>query len=157
MVRRGKTPGWHCPVACLRSRFGVPSPMSRILLVDDHSGLLQVWAALLCRIGHEVHTASRIGEARAKARMYSFDLVVLDLDLPDGCAGDLLAELAGERATPVIAVSELSSDDEIRDCLASGFALHLRKPVRLEQLQAALQSAKPAPGDAASASSTMLA
>jgi CheY-like chemotaxis protein len=117
--------------------------MSLILLVDDHLMVLRAWADLLRRVGHEVHTAESVGEALARVEGLRYDLVIVDLDLPDGCGQDVLNELRGAPAAPpVIAVSELSSAAEVRSYLESGFTLHLSKPVRLAQLESAVRAAE---------------
>jgi DNA-binding response OmpR family regulator len=115
--------------------------MSLILLVDDHPPVLRTWADLLRRSGHEVHTAESVVEARNKAGAQPFDLVILDLDLPDGSGQDVFAELQCRANAPrVIAVSELSTAAEVRSYIASGFFRHLSKPVRLAELQPAVEA-----------------
>jgi DNA-binding response OmpR family regulator len=118
--------------------------MSRILVVDNQLTVQRIWADLLRRGGHEVHTAGSVAEARGRVDAERFDVVVLDLDLPDGSGHDLLLELRGRAgAPPVIAVSELSSEMEVRSVLEAGFSRHLSKPVRLAELQSAVRAVEP--------------
>lgn len=115
--------------------------MSAILLVDDQATVLHVWAEMLRRGGHHVCTAASVQEARANLNRRAYDLVILDLDLPDGSGQDVFAELRSHSATaPVIAVSEVRNGTVTRSLREVGYFSHLSKPVRLSQLESAIQA-----------------
>ena len=69
--------------------------LTRIMLVDDHPDFRDLMAALL--EGQPdlevVAQAGSMAEARTQAAASSFDVVVLDLGLPDGNGADLIGEL----------------------------------------------------------------
>jgi DNA-binding response OmpR family regulator len=89
--------------------------MERVMIVEDHSAFAQALELVLGQVdGTEVALARTLEEARALIR-YSvpFDVVVLDLTLPDGEGTDLIAELRQRRPeTPVAVLSARNDIDE---------------------------------------------
>src|SRR5262249_44464207 len=102
-----------------------------------------------------VTAAASLAAARRALAGGDFDLLISDIDLPDGSGLDLLRELR-EPAIPAIALSGYGSEDDMRESRSTGFALHLVKPVLAEVLDEAIvrlvrsretqASAKPGPG-----------
>jgi DNA-binding NarL/FixJ family response regulator len=82
---------------------------TRVMLVDDHPDFRDLMAALL--EGQPdlevVAQAGSMAEARTQAAASSFDVVVLDLGLPDGNGADLIGEL--REASPGGAVLIMSA------------------------------------------------
>jgi len=83
--------------------------LTRIMLVDDHPDFRDLMVALL---GGQpdlevVAQAGTMAEARAEAATAKFDVVVLDLGLPDGNGADLIGEL--REANPSGAVLIMSA------------------------------------------------
>jgi two-component system, NarL family, response regulator DevR len=81
----------------------------RVLLVEDHPDFRRLMEGLL---GGQadikvVVQAGTLAEARKHAAVVSFDVVVLDLGLPDGNGVDLIADL--RRQSPDVAVLILSA------------------------------------------------
>ncbi|MAE43506.1 MAG: hypothetical protein CMF63_00670 [Magnetovibrio sp.] len=78
----------------------------RILHVEDDPDILQVVSALVEGLA-KIVPAKTLSEAKSLLEQQSFDLVVLDLTLPDGDGMELLPLLKGgaRRPTPVIAFS----------------------------------------------------
>lgn len=62
----------------------------RLLLVEDHADTARVLGRLLRHNGHEVELANSLGEAVEALLRQPFDLLLSDLDLPDGTGIDLL-------------------------------------------------------------------
>ncbi len=92
------------------NRAGKP----RLLYVEDDPDLVRVVAALVAE--HvDMTVAETVAQGRQKLKDASFDLVILDVDLPDGSGLDLL-ELAKDKtggSTPVIVFSGEEIDDEM--------------------------------------------
>ncbi len=86
-----------------------PATLTRIMLVDDHADFRDLMEALLERQPdlEVVAQAGTMAEARAKAATAGFDVVVLDLGLPDGNGADLIGEL--REASPGGAVLVMSA------------------------------------------------
>ena len=83
--------------------------LTRIMLVDDHPDFRDLMVALL---GGQpdlevVAEAGSMAEARSQAAASRFDVVVLDLGLPDGNGADLIGEL--REASPGGAVLVMSA------------------------------------------------
>lgn len=116
---------------------GSPRPM-RILLVEDNQDVLRHLALTLGLRGHEVCAVGRMAEALAKATSAGFDLVISDIELPDGNGLDLLRHL-GDRAVPAIAMSGYGSEDDVLQSLAAGYHEHLTKPVDIHRLDEAIR------------------
>lgn len=66
---------------------------STVLLIDDEPSVQFGFAAYLNKTGYQVQTAGSITEARNKLVQGSFDIILLDLSLPDGNGLDLIAEV----------------------------------------------------------------
>ncbi len=106
---------------------------TRVMLVDDHPAFRDLMVALLESQPdlEVVAQAGSMAEARSQSAMAKFDVVVLDLGLPDGNGADLIGEL--REASPGGAVLIMSASlhptnidkamregaDEVMDKLAS--------------------------------------
>jgi DNA-binding NarL/FixJ family response regulator len=86
-----------------------PAKPLRVMLVEDHEHFRGVIAALVNRQPdlEVVAEAGSLDEARRHTASIGFEVVVLDLRLPDGNGIDLIAELRG--ASPGAAVLVLSA------------------------------------------------
>ncbi|EGF31550.1 two component transcriptional regulator, winged helix family [Oxalobacteraceae bacterium IMCC9480] len=109
----------------------------RILLIEDHAGLGQAVREQLAEDGHAVDWMQRLADADASLRSTSYDLILLDLILPDGQGLDFLRKRrAGGDTTPVII---LTARDQISDRIAglnAGADDYLVKPFDLFELSA---------------------
>jgi PAS domain S-box-containing protein len=98
---------------------GATSERPRILHVEDDVDLRRVVAAILERAAEVTH-AQDLAEAREKLNRQKFDLVVLDLALPDGSGVELLPHLGTlSPPTPVIIFSAHEVDGPIAARVAS--------------------------------------
>jgi PAS domain S-box-containing protein len=123
------------------SRFGASGhrPL-RILLVEDNKDTLRYLAWVLGQHGHSVVATDRLSSALEEAASADdLDLVISDVQLPDGSGLDLMRILRTGREVPGIALSGYGSDDDVELSLASGFAEHLTKPVDVRALVAAIE------------------
>lgn len=112
-----------------------------ILLVEDHEHTRQVLARLLQRAGHRVVTAANVEEAVALAHSANPppEVLISDLGLPDGSGIDILRRLRDSGLQiPGIALSGYGMEDDVLRTREAGFAAHLVKPVKFEQLVSAL-------------------
>ncbi len=115
----------------------------RILLVEDNPDTLQFLALVLRRRGHEVVTADRLATAFAAVNEAEgpFDLLLSDIELPDGTGLDLIRELNAGGVLPGIAMSGFGTEEDLRFSREAGFADHLTKPIDLNRLDAAIRGA----------------
>ena len=70
-----------------------------------------------------------------------FDLLISDIALPDGSGMDLMMQLRAISKIPGIAISGFGNNGDIERSLQAGFSEHLIKPVKLENLEAAIERA----------------
>ena len=120
-----------------------------LLLVEDDPTVAEVVSRLLHARGHEVVHALHGLSALSEASTQSFDLGLLDLDLPllDGLA--IARQLRSLGFTfPLIAVTARSDADAEQQTQAAGFDGFLRKPVTGQMLVDAIAEALAATGQA---------
>ncbi len=116
-----------------------PAPSRSVLLVEDNRDTLRYLAALLGHRGYRVSTASGVAEAEVAAAGSPFDVLISDIELPDGSGLDLMRSLRGRVVG--LAVSGFGSDSDVQLSLEAGFAAHLTKPLDFARLEAALRDA----------------
>lgn len=117
-----------------------PVSHRRILLVEDHLPTSTALNYLLVRRGYQVVTATCVAEAQALFEREKFDVLISDLDLPDGNGCELMTGLSNGRKLLGIALTGFGMDDDVKRSKAAGFSTHLTKPVKMQELDRALQS-----------------
>jgi DNA-binding response OmpR family regulator len=113
----------------------------RVLVCEDGADLRTLLADVLREKGHILHEAPTGAAALAIAREQPIDVAFIDTGLTDMTGFDLARRIRETRATKrvrLIALADFASTDEIGTSRIAGFDLLLVKPVRLEQLVAAL-------------------
>lgn len=116
----------------------------RLLLAEDNATNVELFLAALETDGHEV-TVERDGlSARARALRETFDLIVLDIQMPRLDGNALCAELraAGIRS-PIVALSAAAQPSDIARGMETGFDAYLTKPIRPDALRAAVRRYRP--------------
>jgi DNA-binding response OmpR family regulator len=106
--------------------------MERVMIVEDHSAFAQALELVLGQVdGTEVALARTLEEGRALIRDSGpFDVVVLDLTLPDGEGTDLIAELRQRRPETLVAVLSARNDvDEAASKAGADAAIHKDTPL----------------------------
>jgi PAS domain S-box-containing protein len=123
-----------------------PGRPLRVLVVEDHLDTAEQFARLLKRAGHEVICAGSIREAQtyamvtpAQNRTCAFDILISDLDLPDGSGRDLMRNLAKHYPIRGIALSGHGMKEDIQNSIAAGFSHHIIKPVNWQELKTAIE------------------
>jgi CheY-like chemotaxis protein/anti-sigma regulatory factor (Ser/Thr protein kinase) len=114
------------------------TPGRRVLLVEDNDDLRDMTCALLQSRGCTVLTAADGRSALAQAARVRPDVAFVDIDLPDISGYDVAQALARQGGIRLVAVTGYGQPDDVRRALAAGFDLHLKKPVRLDELERAL-------------------
>ncbi len=104
---------------------------SRILVVDDMEANRELLSRRLSRDGHAVSTANDGHSALELLSKTEFDLVLLDLMMPDINGFDVLRRLKDDpafRHIPVIMISALDEIDSIVRCIEAGAEDYIPKP-----------------------------
>ncbi len=108
--------------------------MSQILLVEDNESIVMGLTYLLTEEQYTIDTAERKSAAMEKLKTKRYDLILLDISLPDGSGFELCRYIKKELDVPVIF---LTAKDEERD-VVEGFDLgaddYIIKPFRNREL-----------------------
>ena len=102
-----------------------------ILAVDDEELNRELLNRRLKKLGYAVATASGGGEAIKLLKQRSFDLVLLDLNMPEMSGIDVLRAMRDDdemREIPVIMLTAQSDKDSVKTCAGLGAAAYLLKP-----------------------------
>ncbi|MEW5884945.1 MAG: response regulator, partial [Armatimonadota bacterium] len=115
------------------------SRSAKVLVVEDNAVNRKVAARLLERLGHEVDCACNGKEALGMAQMNSYDLIFMDVQMPemDGYAATAAIREWQQRhgiATPIIAMTAHAMEGDREKCLEAGMDDYLSKPVTLNRL-----------------------
>lgn len=120
----------------------------RTLVVEDNVALLRTLERALTALGRSVRSCSTVAEARRTLGEWRPTMLILDVELPDGDAFDVLRAAAELPAAPVvIAMSGVASPSESFRLAQLGVRSYLVKPLRLEALEQAIDEALGAPPD----------
>ncbi len=115
--------------------------MANILVVDDELGIRDLLSEILNDEGHSVDLAENASQARAARFNGVYDLVLLDIWMPDTDGVSLLKEWAasGLLTMPVIMMSGHATIDTAVDATRIGAFAFLEKPITLQKLLKAVE------------------
>jgi DNA-binding NtrC family response regulator len=110
--------------------------MAAILIIEDNALLRRAMAEAITRAGHRVIEAGDLAAARAAAACEAMDVVVADLQLPDGTGLTLLEEWKEAGAPPpFVLISGVAQVEDTVRALRLGVADCLTKPFSVEELR----------------------
>ena len=110
----------------------------RVLVVEDNEDLREMMCALLSSRGCVVSSAADGTTALALARNALPQVAFVDIDLPDISGYEVARQLAGQGGIRLVAVTGYGQPEDVRRALAEGFDRHLKKPVRMEDIEQAI-------------------
>jgi CheY-like chemotaxis protein len=116
----------------------------RVLVAEDNAVNQKLILRLLQRRGHEVTLAVNGIETVALAGSREFDLILMDLEMPEldgaGATRRIRQDEAGRgQRIPIIALTAHALEGVEEQCLAAGMDAYLAKPIQSAELYAALQ------------------
>jgi PAS domain S-box-containing protein len=122
----------------------------RVLLAEDNPVNQKLAVSILHKQGHAVVVAGNGREALAALGRGEFDLVLMDVQMPEMDGLEATKQLrAWERGTgrhvPVIAMTAYAMKGDRERCLQAGMDGYLAKPVRTAELLQAIESSVPPP------------
>jgi DNA-binding NtrC family response regulator len=113
-----------------------------ILIVDDEENARLNIGSFLEARGHEIIGAATLAEARQAIDRGNADIILLDVQLPDGYGPMLLEETAHlPLRPPIILITAYGDIDMAVDAMKNGATDFLQKPIRLAQLEKSIQRA----------------
>jgi two-component system, NtrC family, response regulator PilR len=119
----------------------LPSP-AHVLVIDDEPDLRTLYELSLVREGYLVSTADTVLQAQEALAARQFDVVISDMNLPDGRGLDILRNLAQtQRPERCIVITAYGSAENAVEALKAGAFDYLTKPVDLKQFRAVVAQA----------------
>lgn len=116
--------------------------MGRILVVEDDESLRRITQAQLQRWGYETCVAVDVAQALELLRREPQDLVLSDLNLPDGSGMDVLKSVRDQYPeTAVIIITAYGTIESAVDAIKCGAYDYITKPVHPEELRALVDRA----------------
>jgi two-component system KDP operon response regulator KdpE len=112
----------------------------RLLLVDDEPQILRALTPALSAGGFEVDTAATGAEAIGKMAADPFDVLILDLGLPDMDGKAVIARIREWSDAPIIVLSARDLESEKIDALDLGADDFVNKPVGVGELLARVRA-----------------
>lgn len=113
-----------------------------VLIVDDEENTRYFLEQYLTRKGFEVFSAATLKEARDLLQKNCGDIILLDIELPDGQGTTLLADTFYLPVRPpVIMITAFGDIPKTKDSLKAGAFDFLQKPINFEELEVALKKA----------------
>lgn len=115
--------------------------MPRVLIVEDEMALRRALAINLKARDYQVEAVATATEALKHAATGAWDLVVVDLGLPDLDGIEVIAGIRGWSRVPIIVLSARESQQEKVRALDAGADDYVTKPFGMEELLARIRAA----------------
>jgi CheY-like chemotaxis protein len=116
----------------------IPGKGLRILVVEDHADTLRVLARLLDHFGHKISVADSTQSALQFLQSNVFDVILADINLPDGSGYEVVSQAKQKQAVKAVALTGFDREEDIRRGKEAGFDFHLSKPVDFHELRTVL-------------------
>ena len=129
----------QAPAASATGDSDATLPSLDILVVEDHAINREVAGKFLHIIGQDVTFANDGAEGADRAARHSFDLILMDMQMPvmDGIASAKAIRASGN-TVPIVAMTANASDEDRRRCSEAGMNGFESKPITLKRLRAVL-------------------
>ncbi|QLG40732.1 MULTISPECIES: response regulator transcription factor [unclassified Paenibacillus] len=108
--------------------------MKRILLVEDDENFVFGIEYTLTNEGYEVVHAGSLKEARAALAQTEVDIILLDINLPDGTGYELCRDIRMDSQVPIIFLTALDEETNVVAGLDLGADDYMTKPIRTKEL-----------------------
>jgi DNA-binding NtrC family response regulator len=114
-----------------------------ILVVDDEENARHIITSFLTPKGYEVIGAATLEEARQQISRGTADIILLDVQLPDGYGPSLLEETSRlPYRPPIILITAYGDIDMAVDAMKNGAHDFLQKPIQLARLEQSILRAQ---------------
>lgn len=111
----------------------------KILVVDDEQLVRWFLDRALSKNGHEVIVASNISEAFEKLDTEKFDMVFVDLRMPEGNGTELIEKVGTLTVKPKVVVCSAFISSELEEEFKNKGFCTLKKPFKLDELNRIVQ------------------
>ncbi len=109
---------------------------SNILIIDDDEGVVQAMSTFIEKMGHKMEYAFTIKDGLDKIYSSGFDIILLDVNLPDGSGLSIIDEVLALPVSPqIIIMTGFSDPDGAQLAIESGAWDYIEKPASLKKLK----------------------
>ena len=116
--------------------------MGQVLIIDDDLPIRDVLRRVVESLGHTAESVGTLADGIARARAGSYDVVLLDVRLPDGNGLDAIPELHAAPSRPeVIVITGWGDPDGAESAMRRGAWDYIEKPPTLQSMTAPLEAA----------------
>ena len=110
--------------------------MAAVLIIDDDKLICDWIAKIVAQLGHRAVSTHLLHEGLKKAQSGPFDIVFVDVSLPDGSGLDAIPRFRATRSFPeVIVVTGLGLPDEAERAIQNGAWDYLEKPASFDAIK----------------------
>jgi two-component system KDP operon response regulator KdpE len=113
---------------------------ARVLVIDDEAQIRRLLAIALSRAGYEVTTVGSGAEGIERLALEPFDLLLLDLGLPDMDGVDVCRQVREWSSIPIIVISVREGDRDKIGALDLGADDYVTKPFSIGELLARIRA-----------------
>ena len=106
-----------------------------VLMIEDDPDVLELNMKVLARKGMGAISANTLAQARGLLYEH-YDLILLDIELPDGSGLDFTKEVRAESAAPILMLTGKREDEDVVAGLLGGGDDYLTKPYSIDELYA---------------------
>ena len=111
--------------------------MKRILVADDEANIRLLFEQVLAEDGHQAVTVATGREAVRKILKEDFDLIILDIKMPDMNGLEVIQKIRElKKATPVMVCSAFKHLEDDYVVKTGAVTAYLTKPVNLAEMRA---------------------
>ena len=115
----------------------------RVLLIEDEPTTAKAIDTMLTTEGFNVYSTDLGEEGLDLGKLYDYDIILLDLNLPDMSGTDILAKIKGSdgpvKRTPVVVLTTTDDSREIQRCYDLGCNVYITNPVNYENFADAIR------------------
>jgi PAS domain S-box-containing protein len=122
----------------------------RVLLAEDNPVNQTLATRILEKLGHNVQVANNGKEALEQAQAGDFDLIVMDVQMPEmdgleATAAIRAAEAGTGKHVPIVAMTAHAMKGDRERCLNAGMDGYLSKPIRIDELKQSISDVEKIP------------
>ncbi len=117
-----------------KSKTPLPDDARHVLVVDDDQRIRELLVYYLHNNGYRVSAAGDTAGARSAMRGLSFDVLILDVMLPDGSGLDLAREVRRDSNVPILMLTAMAEKEDRVAGLETGVDDYITKPFEPREL-----------------------
>lgn len=109
---------------------------ARVLVVDDDRSMCGMLSRMVAKLGHDIVCAFSVAEGLGQASVGNFDVVFLDVRLPDGSGLEVLQQFRGMPSSPEVIIITAAGDPDGADlAIRSGAWDYIQKPSSVQEMK----------------------